>query len=190
MTDKPYNIDPHEDLNKDNVPEEAWDTSERTDMETGTNRYMQMRMSDTLKTIDNEMEKARENDHPFNTFVVLLARNGEARIKGKLENTDSDYDEGIERYFTQVGNRDYAIDLAVQFAIESSKELLSDILDNNPKMTNEEYRQLEKGLGYNMIKRIIDEFNLTDPDINLNNLKGNLSDVVEIRNQEGEELDL
>lgn len=173
-----------ENLNKGNVPKEAWEENEKIDMETGTNRYMQMHMEDTLNTVGNEVTKARENDYPFNTLVVLLARNG------KDKRVDTSLDEGIERYSTHVGSRDYAVDLSVQFAIDTSKDLLSDLIDNNPDLTKENYRKLEKGIGFNIIKRVIDEFNLTDEDIDLNSLKGKLSDAVNITDEFGNNVDL
>lgn len=185
MTDNDYNTNIEKDdaLNKDHIPKEAWDTQDRVDMDTGTNRYHQLQMSDTLLTVNSEVENARETDKPFNSLVILLSRNG-------TQIESNEYDNGIERFYTQVGDRNNAIDLAVQFAIEASKEFLSDILDNNPKINQEELRTLEKGLGYNIIKRVIDEFNLTDEDIDLNGLKGNLSDAVEITDQEGNKVDL
>lgn len=187
MTEHHSHIDANDELNKDHIPEEAWNDTQKVDMGTGTNRYLQMQMSNTLQTINEEVETARETDDPFNTLVVLLARHGTEQ--GPAD-TNNDYEEGIERYSTQIGNRDYAIDLAVQFAIESSKEFLSDLLDNNPKMNPEQYRQLEKGTGFNIIKRVIDEFNLKDDDIDLNELKGELSDVVQVTDENGTPLDL
>lgn len=188
--DYDYNTNPHADLNRDDVPEEAWEEPQKVDMKTGTDRYMQMQMLATIDTIKEEVEKTQE-EHPFHTLVILLARNGEERLNNELSpNEEIDYDEGIERYFTQVGNKDYAIDLAIQFAIEASKEFLSDMLDNNPKMTTHEYRQLEKGFGFNMIKRIVDDFELTDDSIDLNQLKGNLSDVIKVTDEAGNEMDI
>lgn len=172
------------------IPKDAWDDRQKIDMNTGTNRYLQMQMQETLKVIEGSVNSAREEDNPFNTMVVLLARNDTDRLTGVVEDDDPDYDKGIERYFTQVGTRDYAIDIAIQFAIEASKELLKEVVDNNQKMTPIQYRQLEKGIGFNMIKRIIDDFELTDDDIDLNELKGSLSDVVQVTDNDGNPLDI
>jgi len=176
--------DQNENLNKDNIPKEAWEEHDKINMETGTNRYLQMRMKETLDTVGGEVTDAHENDEPFNTLVVLLVRNG------KQTSEDSEDDEGIERYSTHIGSREYAIDLGVQFAIESSKDILNDLIDNNPGMSKDEYRRLEKGMGFNIIKRIIDEFNLTDEDIDLNSLKGSLSDAVNVTDEFGNNIDL
>lgn len=169
-------------LNRDNVPEDAWDQPEKVDMATGTNRYLQIKMTDALSTVSSEITRAQENDEPFNTLVVLLTRNGQT------PDDDAEY-EGLERYFTQVGNRDYAIDASVQFAIEASNEILDELMANNPDMTATQHRQLQKGMGFNIIKRVIDEFDLTDEDIDLNELKGPLSDVVSLTDDKGNYVD-
>lgn len=92
-------------------------------------------------------------------------------------------DENDVSYSSHVGDILSNVELAMIYVDNA----LHDLIERN-ELSKDESRTMEKGLGLNIVHKVIHDFNLIDEDINLNNLKQPFEEVFKTMNELEEEV--